>query len=102
MGLEYGVVGLTCGLRALIRSCCDVVLAGEPVEDCSTANLVAGQVDHLCGVSLGLSRCKLRVPCQTRRRSVNWSFTCGCDHGMIVCRAVSVALFDLCHGVRLA
>ncbi len=29
------------------RSRCDLILAGEPVENRSTAHLVVGQIDHL-------------------------------------------------------
>jgi folate-dependent phosphoribosylglycinamide formyltransferase PurN len=39
---------------------------------------------------------------KTPRRIVDWSFTPEVDHGMIVDRAVSAAIFDLCHGVQLA
>jgi hypothetical protein len=39
---------------------------------------------------------------RTQCRSVNWSSAPGSDHGMIAGRAVSVAIFDLCHGVQLA
>ncbi len=37
-----------------------VVLAGESVEDRSAPNLVAGQVDPVWGLGLGLGRCELR------------------------------------------
>ena len=43
-----------------IRSCCDLILAGEPIEDRSAANLVVGQVDHVWWLGLGLGRCELR------------------------------------------
>ena len=33
MRLEYRILGLICRLRAPIRSYCDLILAGEPVED---------------------------------------------------------------------
>jgi hypothetical protein len=60
VGLAYGVVGLT-GLQASADS---IMLRSDTrwsaLEDCYMANLVAGQIDHLWGVSLGLSRCKLR------------------------------------------
>jgi hypothetical protein len=59
---------LTCGARIYdswldlrvhghpARSCCDVVLAGEPAENRSTAHLVFGQIDHLRRLGFGLSR----------------------------------------------
>ncbi|MDQ3765087.1 MAG: IS701 family transposase, partial [Actinomycetota bacterium] len=40
VGLEYGILGLNWGLRCSMRSCCDVVLAGESAEDRSAAHLV--------------------------------------------------------------
>jgi hypothetical protein len=46
-------------MGAHIRSYCDLILAGEPVEDRSTVNLVVGQVDHLRELSLGLGRWEL-------------------------------------------
>src|SRR6476661_2078474 len=33
VGLEYRILGLTCWFRGLIRSRCDLVVAGEPVQD---------------------------------------------------------------------
>jgi hypothetical protein len=43
-----------------MRSCCDVVLAGESAEDRSAAHLVVGKVDHWWGLGLGLGRGELR------------------------------------------
>ena len=58
---------LNCGrdLRVFgfrVRSCCDLILAGEPVEDRSAANLIVGQVDHWWWLGLGLGRCELPEP----------------------------------------
>jgi hypothetical protein len=39
---------------------CDLVLAGEPAENRSTAHLVVGQIDHLRRLGFGLGRCELR------------------------------------------
>jgi hypothetical protein len=35
------------------------ILAGEPVEDRSAADLVVGEVDQVWGMGLGLGRCEL-------------------------------------------
>jgi hypothetical protein len=43
-----------------------------------------------------------RYRTKTPRRPVNWIFNPDRDHGMITGRAVSTAIFDLCHGVQLA
>ena len=58
-GLEYTILGLTCGLRVSVRSCTDLVLAGEPVENRSATNLVVGEVDRFWGLGFGLGRCEL-------------------------------------------
>jgi len=58
-GLEYRILTWPAGYGCPFRSRCDLILAGEPVEDRSTANLVVGQVDHLRGLGLGLGRCEL-------------------------------------------
>ena len=59
-GLEYRRPGLACGFSGFrFGSCCDLILAGEPVEDRSAVQLVAGQVDHAWGTGFGLGRCEL-------------------------------------------
>jgi hypothetical protein len=58
VGLEYRVLGLTCGFSGLVRSCCEVVLVGKPVKDRSAAHLVVGEVDHARGLGLCLSWCE--------------------------------------------
>jgi hypothetical protein len=50
---------LTWWFTGLVRSCCDLVLASEPVEDRSAAHVVVGEVDHWWGLSFGLGRCEL-------------------------------------------
>jgi hypothetical protein len=51
---------LTCGFWvAVLGSCCELIFAGEPVEDGSAADLVVGEVDRLWGMGLGLGWCKL-------------------------------------------
>jgi hypothetical protein len=58
--LEYRSLGLTCGFSgARCGSCCDLVLAGEPVEDRFTAELVADEVDRVWGTGFRLGRCEL-------------------------------------------
>jgi hypothetical protein len=42
-----------------VGSCCDLILAGEPVEYRSAANLAVGQVDHWWWLGSGLDRCEL-------------------------------------------
>jgi hypothetical protein len=59
VGLEYRILGLTWGFTGLVRSCCDRVLGGEPVEDRSAAHVVVGEVDHWWGLGFGLGRCEL-------------------------------------------
>jgi hypothetical protein len=60
VGLEYRILVLTCRFMGTrIRSCCDLILTGEPAEDRSAANLVVGQVDHVWWLGLGLSWCEL-------------------------------------------
>jgi hypothetical protein len=60
-GSNIGFEVLTCRFTgARVRSCCDVVLADESVEDRSTGNLVAVQFDHGWGLGFGLGRCELR------------------------------------------
>jgi hypothetical protein len=61
VGLEYRIVGLTSEfLGARLESCCDLILAGEPVEDRPTANVVANEVDQVWWLGVGLGRCELR------------------------------------------
>jgi hypothetical protein len=63
VGLEYWMGGATCGFRCAVGSCCDLILAGEPVEYCSAANLVVGQVNHWWWFGFGLGRCELAARC---------------------------------------
>jgi hypothetical protein len=52
---------VTCGFGgASVGSCGDLILAGEPVEDRSAADLMVGEVDHLWRLGFGLGRCELR------------------------------------------
>jgi hypothetical protein len=62
-----------------------------PVIDLMPARCCGGCARR-CGVYCAKTQC----------RSVNWSFAPDINHGMIAGRAVSVAIFDLCHGVQLA
>jgi len=59
VGLEYRILGVTWWFTGPIRSCCDLVLAGEPVEDRSAAHGVVGEVDRWWGLGFGLGRCEL-------------------------------------------
>jgi hypothetical protein len=52
-GLDQRVFGCPVG------SCCDLVLAGESVEDWSSVDLVVDEVDHVWGLGRGLGRCAL-------------------------------------------
>jgi hypothetical protein len=52
-GLDQRVFGCSVG------SCCDLVLAGESVEDWSAVDLVVDEVDHVWGLGRGLGRCAL-------------------------------------------
>jgi hypothetical protein len=68
-GSNIGILCLTCGLRCSIRSCCDLVLVGESVEDRSAAHLMVGNVDHWWWLGLrpelvGVARvCGVAVRC---------------------------------------
>ncbi len=51
---------MTCELRAVGWSCCDLVLAGKSAEDRSAAHLVISEVDHWWWLGFGLGRGVLR------------------------------------------
>jgi hypothetical protein len=70
VGLEYRIMGLTCGFAVFGRSCRELVLAGESVEDRSAAHLVIGEVDHWWGLGFGLSRSEL-PPCAVWPRGID-------------------------------
>jgi hypothetical protein len=59
VGLEYWIVGLTCGFGCPWWSCCNLILAGEPAEDGSAADLMVGQVDRWWELVFGLDWCEL-------------------------------------------
>jgi hypothetical protein len=59
VGLEYRAMGLSCGFSGVVRSCCELVLAGEPVEDRPAEDLVVGEVDHVWRLGFGPSWCEL-------------------------------------------
>jgi hypothetical protein len=63
--------GRPVGLPALVRSCGDLILAGEPVKYCFTAYGEPGSWPgrRLVGISLGLSQGKLRQ-CLVRPRGI--------------------------------
>ena len=50
---------MTCWFMVSIRSCCDLVLAGESTEDWSAAHLVIDEVGHWWGLGFSLDRCEL-------------------------------------------
>ena len=54
---------MDCGADLRFRvpgwSCYELILAGEPAEDRSAADLVVGEVDHIRRLGLGLNRCEL-------------------------------------------
>ena len=54
--LGYTIAGLICRFMGVVRSCCDLILAGEPVEDRSAADLVVGEVGRWWGLGIGLSQ----------------------------------------------
>lgn len=60
VGAEYRGLWLDLGvLGGPVASCCELMFAGEPVEDGSAADLVVGEVDRLWGMGLSLDRCEL-------------------------------------------
>jgi hypothetical protein len=58
-GSNIGFWGWPAGLWCLVRSCGEVILVGEPVEDWSAVNLAVGEVGHGLGLSFGLGRGEL-------------------------------------------
>jgi hypothetical protein len=59
-GLNIGLWACPASFGCPVGSCCDLLLAGEPVEDRSTANVVADEVDHVWWLGVGLGGCELR------------------------------------------